>query len=135
MAVRASRSFRRLPQGVLDHALAVAFRLYRAGRLGEAGAVCESLLACDRRYWWPRTLYVSVLRRQGRWREALAAARDGLRLEPRQPELVRLHADLVAAAPARYTSRLRTLRALVSMNTRRGSTRSPISVENSRSAS
>ena len=91
---------------VMDHAMGIAYQLYRAGRFAEADTVCKGLIACDHRYWWSYSLHASVLRRLGRDEQALAQVDQGLKYEPQQPKLLLLRAELLitiarakAAAP------------------------------------
>ena len=80
---------------VMDHAMGIAYQLYRAGRLAEADTVCKGLIACDHRYWWSYSLHASVLRRLGREPEALVQVEQGLRYEPEQPKLMLMRAELL----------------------------------------
>ncbi len=80
---------------VMDHAMGIAYQLYRAGRFAEADTVCNGLIACDHRYWWPYSLHASVLRRLGREEQALAQVDQGLKYEPQQPKLLLLRAELL----------------------------------------
>jgi predicted Zn-dependent protease len=84
-----------ISEDVLDHAMGIAYHLYRCGRYADAEIVCKGLLACDHRYWWPRSLYASVLRQLGRLNEALVQVEAGLRYEPLQPKLLLMRAELL----------------------------------------
>lgn len=86
-----------IPEDALDQAMGIAFQLYNAGRYTEAEIVCRGLLASDHRYWWPHSLLAAVLRRTGRYAEALGAVERGLRHEPYQPKLLLMRAELNAA--------------------------------------
>jgi len=101
-----------LPEAALDHAMGVAYQLYRAGQLAEAETICKGLIACDHRYWWPHSLHAAILRRLGRPAAALAAVERGLHYEPQQPKLLLMRAELRAVlakldlgTPARTTLR------------------------------
>lgn len=102
---------------VMDHAMGIAYQLYRVGRLGEADTVCKGLIACDHSYWWSYSLHASVLRRLGQIDDALAQVEQGLKYEPQQPKLLLMRAELNATiartkaatgelAPASATSRV-----------------------------
>ena len=80
---------------VMDHAMGIAYQLYRAGRFAEAETVCKGLLACDHKYWWSYSLHASVLRQLGRDEEALAQVLLGLKYEPQQPKLLLLRSELL----------------------------------------
>ena len=80
---------------VMDHAMGIAYQLYRAGRFLEAETVCKGLIACDHRYWWSYSLHASVLRQLRREDEALARVEQGLKYEPRQPKLLLMRAELL----------------------------------------
>lgn len=89
-----------IPDEILDHAMAVAYRAYRAGQYEDAEVLCKGLLAADHRYWWVYSLYAAVLRNQGRVREALVQVECGLRYEPDQPKLITMRDELRALAAA-----------------------------------
>jgi hypothetical protein len=80
---------------LLDQAMAVAFSCYQVGRYAEAELLCKGLLAADHRYWWAYSLYASVLRNQGRLREALVQLNCGLKYEPGQPKLMAMKDQLL----------------------------------------
>ena len=88
------RELLNVPEEILDHAMAMAYQLYRSGRLAEAEVLCRGLIACDHRYWWPYSLYASVLRRLGRMAEALTYVERGLAYEPGQPKLLLLRGEI-----------------------------------------
>ncbi len=94
------RILARIPNEVLDQAMAQAFSLYQAKRYADAETLCKGLLAADHRYWWAYSLYAAVLRKQGRLREALAQVETGLRFEPGQPKLLAMRADIAKTAMA-----------------------------------
>lgn len=81
---------------VMDHAMGIAYQLYRTGRFAEADTVCKGLIACDHRYWWSYSLHASVLRRLGHNDEALAQVEQGLQYETQQPKLLLMRAELLA---------------------------------------
>lgn len=83
-----------ISEEVLDHAMGIAYQLYRAGRLTEAEIVCKGLIACDHRYWWSYSLYGAVLRQLGRDEEALVQVEKGLGYEPAQPKLLLMRSEL-----------------------------------------
>jgi hypothetical protein len=80
---------------VMDHAMGIAYQLYRTGRFIEAETVCKGLIACDHRYWWSYSLHASVLRQLGRPDEALAQVEQGLKYEQRQPKLLLMRTELL----------------------------------------
>jgi len=84
---------------VMDHAMGIAYQLYRAGRFADAETVCKGLLACDHKYWWSYSLHASVLRQLGRDEEALAQVLLGLKYEPQQPKLLLLRSELLITSP------------------------------------
>jgi predicted Zn-dependent protease len=86
-----------ISDAAMDQAMAIAYQLYLTRRFAEAETICRGLIACDHRYWWPRSLHASVLRRLGRHEEALAAVEEGLKYEPRQPKLLLMRAELVVS--------------------------------------
>ncbi len=80
---------------VMDHVMGIAYQLYRAGRFTEADIVCKGLIACDHRYWWPYSLHAAVLRRLGRFEEALAQIDEGLTYEHQQPKLLTMRMEIL----------------------------------------
>lgn len=85
-----------IPSAMLDQAMALAYRAYQAGHHEAAEVLCKGLLAADHRYWWSYSLYAAVLRRQGRFAEALVQVEAGLKYEPGQPKLVAMRQELRA---------------------------------------
>jgi len=88
----------------LDQIMATAYALYQAGRYEETAVLCRGLIATDHTYWWSHSLYAATLRRLGRLDEALAETDEGLRHEPREPKLLALRAELVAAIGERHAT-------------------------------
>jgi predicted Zn-dependent protease len=84
-----------ISDAAMDQAMAIAYQLYLTRRFAEADTVCKGIIACDHRYWWSRSLHASVLRRLGRYDEALAAVEEGLKYEPQQPKLLLMRAELM----------------------------------------
>ena len=80
------RSLLGIPEEALDAVMATAYQLYQAGRLPEVEVLCRGLIAADHKYWWSYSLYAATLRRLGRLRRALDAARAGARLRARRAE-------------------------------------------------
>ena len=137
-AITPTRAIQPIPPDVLDQFMATAYQLYTAGRYAAAEVICRGLIAADPTYWYPYSLHAAALQRLGRFQEALAQVQVALRCEPGNARLIVLRrhiARCAASRRSRYTSRLRTLSAFCSMNSRRGSTKSPMSVEKRRSAS
>ena len=79
----------------MDQAMGIAYQLYLTGRFPEAETVCKGLIACDHRYWWSHSLHASVLRRLGRYDDALRAVEEGLKYEPGQAKLSLMRAELL----------------------------------------
>jgi hypothetical protein len=88
------RQILNVPEAAMDHAMAFAYQLYVGGHHLQAARLCQALIACDRRYWWPHSLLAAALRRLERYDEALAAVDQGLEHEPRQPKLLRMRDEL-----------------------------------------
>lgn len=88
------RQLLNIPEAAMDHAMAFAYQLYVGGHHSQAARLCQALIACDHRYWWPHSLLAAALRRLERFDEALAAVEQGLEHEPRQPKLLRMRDEL-----------------------------------------
>jgi hypothetical protein len=89
-----------IDQHALDQVMATAYLLYQAGRDEQVDVLCRGLIAADHTYWWSYSLHAAALRRLGRLSEALAQLDLGLRYEPREPKLLEMRAELVAALAA-----------------------------------
>jgi Flp pilus assembly protein TadD len=83
-----------IPEAAMDHAMGFAYQLYVGGHHAQAAKLCQALIACDGRYWWPHSLLAAALRRLERFDEALVAVNLGLEHEPRQPKLLRMRDEL-----------------------------------------
>lgn len=88
------RQLLNIPEAAMDHAMGFAYQLYVGGHHVQAARLCQALIACDHRYWWPHSLLAAALRRLERFDEALAAVKQGLEHEPRQPKLLRMRDEL-----------------------------------------
>ena len=86
-----------IDQHALDQVMATAYLLYQAGRDEQVDVLCRGLIAADHTYWWSYSLHAAALRRLGRLSEALAQLDQGLEYEPREPKLLEMRAELVAA--------------------------------------
>ncbi|HEY0707896.1 MAG TPA: hypothetical protein VGG33_13920 [Polyangia bacterium] len=75
-----------------------AWRLYKARDLGRAEIVARGLVACDDQDWYHHALLAATLRKQRRFREALAQVDAGLAALPGQADLLALRAEIFAAA-------------------------------------
>jgi len=89
------RQILNVSEAAMDHAMGFAYQLYVAGHHLQAVTLCQALIACDRRYWWPHSLLAASLRRLERHDEALAAVNQGLVHEPRQPKLLLMRRELL----------------------------------------
>jgi Flp pilus assembly protein TadD len=87
-----------VPQSYLDDVMARAYQFYRAGSFQHAETLCRGLIALDPRYWWVYSLHAAVLRRLGRFEEALAQIQRGLSHEPAHPKLLAMQRELHALA-------------------------------------
>ncbi len=83
-----------IPDEALDAVMALAFQLYQAGRYREVEVLCRGLVAADHTYWWSYALYAAVLRRLGKWSDALAQVERGLLYEPEATRLIALRAEI-----------------------------------------
>ena len=88
------RQILNIPEAAMDHAMAFAYQLYVGGHHLQAAKLCQALIACDRRYWWPHSLLAAALRRLERFDEALLAVGHGLEHEPRQRKLLLMRDEL-----------------------------------------
>lgn len=88
------RALLNLPDAYLDQAMALAYQAFQSRRLAEADILCRGLLAADHRYWWSYSLHAAVLRKLGRYGEALSQVEHGLKYEPNQPKLLQMRAEL-----------------------------------------
>jgi hypothetical protein len=94
-AVPELRQLLNVSEAAMDHAMGFAYQLYVGGHHLQAATLCQALIACDRRYWWPHSLLAASLRRLERYDEALAAVNQGLVHEPRQPKLLLMRRELL----------------------------------------
>jgi hypothetical protein len=94
-AVPELRQLLNVSETAMDHAMGFAYQLYVNGRHLQTVTLCQALIACDRRYWWPHSLLAASLRRLERYDEALAAVNQGLVHEPRQPKLLLMRDELL----------------------------------------
>ncbi|HEY0712746.1 MAG TPA: hypothetical protein VGF45_08740 [Polyangia bacterium] len=76
----------------------VAWKLYKARVLDGAVVVARGLVVCDAGDWYHHALLAASLRKQRRFREALAQLDAGLSLLPGQPDLVGLRAEVFSAS-------------------------------------
>ena len=88
------RQLLNIPEAAMDHAMGFAYQLYVGGHHSQAAKLCQALIACDHRYWWPHSLLAAALRRLERFDEALIAVDQGLEHEPRQAKLLRMRDEL-----------------------------------------
>jgi tetratricopeptide (TPR) repeat protein len=70
------------------------------GRFEEAILAYEAALAANPNFALPRLLIANCLNRLGRFEEALATAREGMRVSPRDPQLNQFHIAAVEATLA-----------------------------------
>jgi hypothetical protein len=91
------RSILELDQSHLDQIMATAYLLYQAGRYREVDVLCKGLVAADHTYWWSYSLHAAALRRLGRLTEALDQVEQGLTHEPREPKLLLMRGEILAA--------------------------------------
>jgi len=98
------RQILNVSEAAMDHAMGFAYQLYVAGRHAQAVQVCQALIACDRRYWWPHSLLAASLRRLERYDEALQAVKRGLEHEPLQPKLLLMRGELQIIIARRNTA-------------------------------
>lgn len=103
-AVPELRQILNVSEAAMDHAMGFAFQLYEAGHHLQAATLCQALIACDRRYWWPHSLLAASLRRLERYDEALAAVNQGLVHEPRQPKLLLMRNELLITIGRRHAA-------------------------------
>ena len=94
-AVPELRQILNVSEAAMDRAMAFAYQLYMGGHHLQTVTLCQALIACDRRYWWPHSLLAASLRRLERYDEALAAVNQGLVHEPRQPKLLLMRQELL----------------------------------------
>lgn len=88
------RQILHVSEAAMDRAMGIAYQLYTSRRYAHAAKLCEALIACDQRYWWPHSLLAAALRHLDRPDEALAAVNRGLEHEPDQPKLLLMQREL-----------------------------------------
>jgi hypothetical protein len=98
------RQILNVPEAAMDHAMGFAYQLYVGGHHAQVVQLCQALIACDRRYWWPHSLLAASLRRLERYDEALQAVKRGLEYEAMQPKLLLMRSELQIIIARRNTA-------------------------------
>jgi Flp pilus assembly protein TadD len=108
-AVPELRQILNVSEAAMDHAMGFAYQLYVGGHHLQTVSLCQALIACDRRYWWPHSLLAAALRRLERYDEALIAVNQGLVHEPQQPKLLLMRRELLITIGRRMAAAERLL--------------------------
>jgi hypothetical protein len=82
---------------VMSACRSVAWDCYKARDLVRAEIIARGLVSCDDRDWYHHALLAATLRKQRRFREALAQIDAGLALLPGNADLVVLRSETFAA--------------------------------------